>query len=108
VSDRWAVAVAAAVMLGAWGHPSLSLALGVAVVVAAFVLQRPAVLVVGGFVLAAALGTRAVDGLAPIASSPFEGTVTLLADPTVGPYGTTVDVRVGRHHIQLEASDGAA
>lgn len=107
-TDRGAVVLAVAVAAGAWWHLDLPLPLGVAVVAAALAVRRPWLLVIGGFVLATSLGHRAVDGLDPVAAAPYQGPVTLLADPADTPFGVRVDVRVGERRLELEASGGAA
>lgn len=102
------VALALAIAVGAWRHPGLSLGLGLVLAVVAFAVRAPALLCLAGFVLAAALGTRAVDGLDPVAPAAFRGTVTLLADPAETPFGLRVDVRTGHRRVELEASGSAA
>lgn len=108
MSDRQAVLVAAAVALGAWWHGAVPLVVGGAVVLVALVVRWPWLLAVGGFALAAGLGARSWAGMGPVAPAPFEGTVTLLADPTDTPFGVRVDVRVGGRRVELQAGGSAA
>ena len=108
LTDRGALALAVAVSAGAWWHGPVPLLVGLAAAAVSIVARRPAWLVLGGFVLAAALGQRAVDGLQPVAPNAYAGTVTLLADPSITPYGARVDVRVGRRHLEMQASGSAA
>lgn len=108
LTDRGALVLAGAVAGGAWWHGPVPLAAGVLVVAIALVARRPRVLVVGGFLLAAALGGRAVAGLDPVAPGPYEGPVTLVSDPTETPFGVRADVRVGERRLELEADGSAA
>ncbi len=108
LSDWGAVAVAVAVAAGAWWHGPVPLPVGVLVVALCLVVRRPVLLVLAGFVLAASLGQRAIDGLDPAAPGDYAGTVVLLADPSLTPYGAQVDVRVGERHLQMDATGGAA
>ena len=108
MSDRQAVLVAAAVAAGAWWHGAVPLVVGLVLVAVALAARWPLVLALGGFALAAGLGTRAWSGLHPVAPSAYAGPVTLVADPTDTPYGVRVDVRVGDRRVELEAGGAAA
>lgn len=108
LTDRGAVALAAATVLGAWWHCPMPLTVGIVVVFAALVVRRPMLLVLGAFLVASALGTRAVDGIAPAEPGTYAGPVTLLSDPKETPFGVRVDVRVGRKRFELQASQSAA
>lgn len=108
LTDRGAVALAGAVAAGAWWHGPIPLGLGLVLVGGALVARRPWLLVIGGFLLAAALGHRAVAGLDPVVPAPYDGPVTLLSDPTETPYGVRADVRVGERRLELEADGSAA
>ncbi|HEX2574922.1 MAG TPA: hypothetical protein VHK88_01150 [Aquihabitans sp.] len=107
LTDRGALAVAAAACTGAWWHHPLPRWLGLGAVVAALVLGRPWLLAAGVLALAAALGGRAHAGLDPATSQVHDGPVTLLADPTDTPFGVRVDVRVGERRLELDASGAA-
>ena len=108
LTDRGAVAVATAVVLGAWWHRPVPLAVGIVVVLVAVTVRRPMVLVLGAFLVASALGTRSFDGLTPAEPGDYAGPVTLLSDPKETPYGMRVDVRVGQQRFELNASQSAA
>lgn len=97
----------AAVWVGALVHQSVPLVVAAAVVAVALLARRPVVLVLGGALLASTLGARAWAGMGPIAPAPYEGLVTLVADPTALPFGTEVDVRVGHRRVQLVAGGSA-
>lgn len=97
-----------AATIGVWWHPPVPLAVGTVIVLVALAVRRPVLLVVGIFAVGAALGVRAQDGLAPLASAPFEGTVTLVNDPRETPFGLRVDARVGDKRVEMEASNSAA
>ncbi|QXC61544.1 ComEC/Rec2 family competence protein [Aquihabitans sp. G128] len=108
LTDRGAVALAVAVALGAWWSRPLPLLPCAFVVVASLLARRPWLLVLGGLVLASSLGARSMAGLDPVEAGPYEGRVTLLADPTPTPFGTRVDVRVGQQRLELQAEGAAA
>ncbi|WP_426575056.1 ComEC/Rec2 family competence protein [Aquihabitans sp. McL0605] len=108
LGDGAAVALAVAASLGAWWHRPLPLAIGVGLAVTGVLVRRSAVLVVAVFVLAGTLGARAYAGLAPLGARPFQGTVTLVADPATTPFGATADARVDGHRVEVEASGAAA
>ncbi len=108
LTDRGAAVLAAATALGAWWHGPVPLGMAVVVVGLALGRRSPRLLVLGGFLLGASLGLRAVDGLDPVAPAAHQGPVTLLADPVETPFGTRVDVRAGERRLELEATGGAA
>lgn len=99
--------MAIAVCAGAWWHGPVPLWAALIAVAAGGALRHRWLLVVGGFFLAAALGSRSHAGLDPATTEPYDGPVTLVADPTETPFGVRVDVRVGSRRFELEA-DGAA
>lgn len=101
----WAVTMA--ICGGAWWHGPVPLRVAIGTVAIGCVLRRPWMLALAGFLLAAALGARSYAGLQPVSAEPYEGPVTLVADPTDTPFGVRVDVRVGDRRLELEA-DGAA
>ncbi len=45
--------------------------------------------------------------MGPAEPAPYDGPATLVADPTVLPFGTEVDVRVGHRRVQLMAAGSA-
>lgn len=108
LTDAGALALAVAVACGAWFHHPVPLVAGVATVGAALAARRPWLLVLGGFLLASALGARSMAGLDPARPGAYAGPVTLVADPQPMAFGTRVDVRVGARRVELWATDGAA
>lgn len=108
LTDGGAVAVAAAVVVGAWWHRPLPVVIGAVVAGVALAGRRPMLLVAAGLLLGAALGHRAWSGMDPAEPRAFAGPVTLVADPTETPYGIRVDVRAGGHRYELRASGTGA
>ncbi len=96
LTDRGSVALAGAVGAGAWWHWAVPLWFAGLAVLLAVAARRPTLLVVGGFLLAAAVGARSMDGMGAVTPAPYEGTVTLVTDPRETPFGARVDVRVDR------------
>jgi competence protein ComEC len=83
--------------------------MALAAVVAALVLRRPPVLIVGAALLASALGARAHAGLSPPAAPvAVAAEVTLLTDPADAFGAVRADVRVGRRHVEAWARGAAA
>ena len=109
MSDRAAVAVALAAVVGAVVGQGPSPWIGALFVVVAFAARRPVVLVIGVFVLAGGLAARADAGLVPPRPGPFEGWVTMLSDPDASGSAVQADVRLddGRH-LQAVARSGSA
>lgn len=105
LSDRGAVLLAVAVAAGAAMARPVPLGLAVAVVAIALLARRPAVLCVGGLLLASSLGTRAEAGLQPPEPGPFRGTITLVSDPEDRFGATTAIVRVDGKRLELSAAD---
>ncbi|MET0912339.1 MAG: hypothetical protein ABWZ68_03460, partial [Acidimicrobiales bacterium] len=84
MSDRAAVVVALAVAVGAWWAAPVPRPIGVVAVAAALVARRPALLAVGGLLLAAGLAHAAWAGLEPPPpASVTARAVTLVTDPEV-------------------------
>ena len=108
LSDRWILALAGAVAVGAWVHRPVPLAVTVLLTAIALGVRRPFAIVVAGWLLASALGARSFDGLQPVEPGAFEGTVTLVADPSPLPFGSKVDVRLGHRRVELWAAGSAA
>ncbi|MDP9005365.1 MAG: ComEC/Rec2 family competence protein [Actinomycetota bacterium] len=109
MSDRAAVALALAVCAGAWWSGDVPLApaaLGMAV---ALLVRRPMLLVAGAALVAAALGHRAWDGLAPPAPADLVGQeVVLLSDPADVGGALRLDVGVGGRRVEAWARGAAA
>jgi competence protein ComEC len=95
MSDPGTVVLAAAVWLGALLALPVPRPLGALVVAIAFALRRPSLLVVGGGLLASALGAAALAGLLPAPAGSVRGEVILLTDPVAAGHAVHVDVRVG-------------
>lgn len=108
LTDRGAVLVAAACWVGARWHPAVPPLATVALLAAVVVVRRPVLLGLAAFALAAVLAGRSLAGLSPLRAESFRGTVTLLSDPEVLPFGARADVRVGTHHVELVASGSGA
>jgi competence protein ComEC len=93
MSDRAAVVVALAVVVGA--------------VAAALVARRPALLAVGGLLLAAGLAHAAWAGLEPPPpASVTARTVTLVTDPEVDGGEVTAVIRLDGRRLEAQADDG--
>ena len=107
LSDAGAVALALATAGGAWWGPALPLALPAGVVVVALVLRRPLLLVAGVALLAAALSSRATDGLEPPQAMPFEGEVALAADPVSVDGFVRAEARIGERRVEVFARGAA-
>src|SRR4051794_6079439 len=109
MSDRWAVAVAVAAVVGAlleWGGP-VPVSVAGAGVVLALIVRRPLVLVLAAFLLTGGLAAKAEAGLVPPPTAPFEGWVTALTDPEPFGSGIRLDVRsADGRHLQTEAYAG--
>ena len=107
MSDRWAIAVCVAAVVGAllaWGAPPL---LAGTAVLCALALRRPPVLAVAVLLLTGGLAARGEAGLVPRPAAPFDGWVTALTDAERTGSGERLDVRAadGRH-LQAEAYNG--
>lgn len=117
-----AVALAAAAWVGAEVHRAVDgrgsvAALGLGAVVLGLAGGRrrwcarwPALLLAAVLIglAASVLAARARAGLDPVRAGPFRGRVVLVGDPTPGPFGTRVDVRVDGHRLELRATGAPA
>lgn len=109
MSDRAAFALAVAVCAGAWWSGPVPLALALGVVALAVAIRRPALLVLGAALLAAALGARAWAGLAPpLRSEAVAGEAVLVSDPVVVEGATKVDLALGDRRVEAWARGKAA
>lgn len=108
MSDRAAVALAVVTVAGALFGQGPSPWVGAVLVAAALAIRRPAVLIVGAFVLAGGLAERADAGLVPPVPGAVEGWATMLTDSEADGSGVRADVRLddGRH-VQAVARGGA-
>ncbi|MEY2420829.1 MAG: competence protein ComEC [Acidimicrobiaceae bacterium] len=109
MTDRAAVVLALAVICGALVGRGPTPWVGALVVVVAFVVRQPAVLVVGAFVLSGGLTARADAGLVTPRPGPFDGWATMLTDPEASGSGVSADAHLddGRH-VQLVARSGGS
>ena len=103
LTDLGAACLALATAAGALSGAAVPVVAAAAVVVLAFVLRRPAVLVVGAALLASGLSARATAGLAPPAAGRVAGEVTLAGDPVSAPGAVVVEARVGGRRVELRA-----
>lgn len=103
MSDGATVILAVAVWFGALVALPVPRAAALACVAIAFALRRPAILFVGGFLLASALSVASWDGLSPATASSVHGEVILVSDPVEVGHALRVDVRVGRRRVEAWA-----
>jgi competence protein ComEC len=103
VSDTWTILLAAAVSVGAWLVLPVPVWFGALVVLVALVVRRPALLCVGGALLAGGLSVAAWAGTAPPRSAPFAGVVTLVRDPESTAGAVRVQVRARGHRYEAWA-----
>src|SRR5688500_18702880 len=101
MSDLGAIVLAACVVAGALLARPVPVAVGVAGLVVAFVVRRPALLCAAAALLASALAANAWAGLAPPPASVTEGIATLVTDPTTQPGAVRAEVRL--HGRRLDA-----
>ncbi|MGI8709565.1 MAG: ComEC/Rec2 family competence protein [Acidimicrobiales bacterium] len=101
LTDAGAVVLAVAVVLGAWWAHPLPVVVGLALVAAAYVVNRPSILILAGLILASGLGARAMSGLAPPTPATYRGPATLVSDPEPMAFGTRADVRIGHRRYEL-------
>jgi competence protein ComEC len=104
VEDRWAVALAASVALGALRPSPVPLVVGAVLAGLGAARRRPLLLCLGAALLASALAQRSLDGLEGLRPGPVQGEVTLLTDPELRGGRVVAEVRRGRAHLQLEAA----
>lgn len=101
LGDPGAVTLALIVVLGAELAWALPLNLGLGTALLALSLRRPWLLIVGCFLLASTLSSRAEAGLRPVRPVAVHGEVTLVADPVATFGGVRAFVRW--HGRRLEA-----
>jgi competence protein ComEC len=99
--------LAAAAWLAALAHRPVPVAVLLLTALAVVALRHPAVLVAGVAILATGLSARSHAGLDPVRAGPWQGTVTLVADPAPTPFGWRADVRLGRRRVELGADNAA-
>jgi competence protein ComEC len=95
-------------MAGAWMAYPLPVVVGFAVAASALLLRRPSMLIAGVGVLACGLSAAAWSGLRPPEPRSVHAVATLLTDPKPTAGALTVELRLGRRHVQAWARGGAA
>ena len=108
MSDRSAVVLAVAVVVGAAVSWALPLWPAVAVGAAGFALRRPWLVCLAGALVASALGARAWAGLDPVEEGSYAGTVTLVAEPEDVAGAVRVDVAADGRRLEAWARGGDA
>ncbi|HEY8060869.1 MAG TPA: ComEC/Rec2 family competence protein, partial [Acidimicrobiales bacterium] len=107
MSDRAAVVVALAVAAGAWWAAPVPRLAGVLAVMAALIGRRPALLAVGGLLLAAGLGHAAWAGLEPPdPASVSARSATLVTDPEVDGAEVTAVIRLDGRRLEAQVDEG--
>ena len=108
MSDLATVALAVAVWLGALAAAPIPRGLALLVVVVAFALRRPSMLVVGGALLSSALASAAWAGLVPPAASTVRAEAVIVSDPIDERHALHVDLRIGGRRLEAWARGAAA
>ncbi|MCY4435657.1 MAG: ComEC/Rec2 family competence protein, partial [bacterium] len=108
MSDRHAVALAVAAMVGAWWSAAVPLLPAVALALVALAVRKPWLLVAAIMLLSSSLGARAWAGLDPVEPAAFEGEATLVADPVPVGEGMRVSVRAEGRRYEAWAYGRAA
>lgn len=108
MSDRGAVALALACVLGVLASRPLPLLFGVAAGAGALLFRRPVLLVVGSGLLASTLGARAWAGLAPPTPRVVDRVVTLATDPKPVAGAVRVEMKLGRRRVEAWAHGSVA
>jgi len=106
VTDRAAVLLALLVALGAWWSAPVPLGIGGGLVAIALFRRWPALLCLGGLLLAAGLGHRAWAGLEPPAPEQVTArTVTLASDPETDLGVLSAIVRLDGRRLEAEVPE---
>jgi competence protein ComEC len=108
MSDRWAVLLAVCAAVGAARPSPAPLLLGVLLVAAAFVAQRPAWLCLAALLLVSSLATRALQGLDGVVPGRVRAEVTLVSDPAPSFRGVRADARLEGRRVELRADGSSA
>jgi competence protein ComEC len=98
-ADADAVALAVAVVAGAWLSWPVPLVVAGAAVVLALGARHPAAVAVAALLLASCLGARAWSGIEAPPPGPHDGVVTLLTDPEPAFGAVRAEVRVGERRL---------
>ena len=108
MSDRQAVALAVAAMVGAWWSAAVPLVPAIALGVVALAVRQPWLLVAVVMLLGSSLGARAWAGLYPVEPAAFDGEAALVSDPVPVGQGMRVDVRSNGRRYEAWAYGRAA
>ncbi|MCU1374111.1 MAG: comEC, partial [Actinomycetia bacterium] len=108
MSDRTVLVLAASVWLGASLAWAVPVPVGAVVVVAALLLRRPLVLVVGATLLASGLASAAWSGLTPPPARSVDAVGVLVGDPSEQWGAVQVDARLGHRRVEAWARGAAA
>jgi competence protein ComEC len=107
LSEATVVGLALGVGIGALVPTAVPVVAATAAVGGAALWRRGLPLVAAAALLAAGLSHQAWDGLSPLPAGPFEGTATLVADPSPSFGGWKVDARTAQGRVELVATGGA-
>lgn len=107
MSDRWAVALVAAALIGALRPSSLPLLVAGLLVLTAFVMRQPLLLCLGTLAFVSALAGRSLAGLDELVVGPVVAEVTLVSDPAPTFGGVRADARLAGRRLELRA-DGVS
>ena len=108
MSDRHAVALAVAALVGAWWSAAVPLVPAIILGVVALAFRKPWLLVAAVLLLSSSLGARAWAGLDPLEPAAFDGEVALVADPVPVGQGMRVFVRAEGRRYEAWAYGRAA
>lgn len=108
MSDRQAVALAVAAMIGAWWSAAVPLIPAIILGVVALAVRQPWLLVAVVMLLGSSLGARAWAGLDPVEPAAYRGEATLVSDPVPVGQGMRVDVRSNGRRYEAWAYGRAA
>lgn len=108
LSDRGAVALAAATWAGAVAARPVAVVPALVLLGLACVTRRPVLFIVASGMVASGLAARAWAGLAPPRPQVVTTTVTLVGDPVRRAWGTEAAVRWGRTRLLARAAPGPA
>ncbi|WP_419925491.1 ComEC/Rec2 family competence protein [Candidatus Poriferisocius sp.] len=108
MSDRHAVVLAAAAIVGAWWSAAVPLIPAMALGIAALAFRMPWVLIAAVALTGSSLGARAWAGLDPVEPAAIDSEATLVADPVPVGEGTRVDVRIDGRRYEAWAYGRAA
>ncbi len=108
MTDRAAIVMAVATVVGALLGQPFPLAVALAVIAGAFAARRPVLLIIGVAVLSSAMSARSWAGLSPPRPGPVSGIATLITDPESVSGALRVEMRLGGRRVEAWARGGAA